>query len=281
MHNSSKSMGKGMTMTKTIVFIGGGQMAGALIKGLLQSGEYTAGNIEVVEPDAARRSSLETSFGVVTSDSAATVLSRTHVVVLAVKPQVMAEVLHEIKPLLTDQLVITIAAGLCLSFYTAILGEAVPVVRVMPNISALALEGASALARNSQVREEDLAFAAALFSAVGSTSIVEEKVMDAVTGLSGSGPAYVFTFIEALIDGGVKSGLSHEVATRLAVQTVLGAARLVQTTDEHPAVLRARVSSPGGTTIHGLHALEKGGFRGIVMDAVAAATERSAQLGTS
>ncbi len=270
-----------MAMTKTIVFIGGGQMAGALIKGLLKSGAYAADRIEVVEPDAARRSSLETSFQVATATSVATVLPRAQVVILAVKPQVMAEVLHELEPLLTDQLVVTIAAGLRLSFYTAILGESVPVVRVMPNITALALEGASALSRNTQVCEEDLAFAAALFGAVGSTSIVEEKVMDAVTGLSGSGPAYVFTFIEALIDGGVKSGLSHEVATRLAVQTVLGAARLVQTTGEHPAVLRARVSSPGGTTINGLHALEKGGFRSIVMDAVEAATKRSAELGIS
>lgn len=266
-------------MAKTIVFVGGGQMAEALLKGLLQSGEYTAEQFEVVEPSAARRTHLETAFHVSTTVSVSTAVPRAQVVILAVKPQIMADVLHDLKPVLTDQLVISIAAGLSLSFYAAILGKMVPVVRVMPNIPALVQEGASALARNDQVGKEDLAFAASLFGTVGSTSIVEEKQMDAVTGLSGSGPAYVFAFIEALIDGGIKSGFSHQAAAELAVQTVLGAARLVQATGEHPAVLRGRVCSPGGTAISGLHVLAKNGFHGIVMDAVEAAVQRSIQLG--
>lgn len=268
-------------MAKTIAFIGGGQMAEALIRGLLRSGGCPAELIGVVEPDPGRRSHLEVTYQVSTAESAGALLQGRQVLILAVKPQVMSDVLHSLKPQLGEQLVITVAAGLPLSFYAAILGDTVPVVRVMPNMPALVLEGASALCRNKQVSDHDLAYAADLFAAVGSTSIVEERLMDAVTGLSGSGPAYVFSFIEALIDGGVKAGLGHEVAGRLAVQTVLGAARLAQISEEHPATLRARVSSPGGTTISGLHVLEKAGFHGIVMSAVEAATRRSAELADS
>jgi pyrroline-5-carboxylate reductase len=153
------------------------------------------------------------------------------------------------------------------------------VVRVMPNTPALVLAGASALCGGTHATAADLDLARSLFDPVGKTWIVEEKLMDAVTGLSGSGPAYVLTFIEALADAGVKNGLSREVALGLAVQTVLGTARLIQETGEHPAVLRDKVTSPGGTTIAGLHALEAGGFRATVANGVEAATRRSVELG--
>jgi pyrroline-5-carboxylate reductase len=149
----------------------------------------------------------------------------------------------------------------------------------MPNTPALVLAGASALSKGSHATDDDLAFTRRIFDLVGTTCVVDEKLMDAVTGLSGSGPAYVFTFIEALSDAGVKNGLPRDAATRLAAQTVLGAARLIMETGEHPAVQKEKVTSPGGTTIAGLAALEREGFRGAVIAAVDAATARSAELG--
>ena len=174
----------------------------------------------------------------------------------------------------------TIAAGLPITFYQRYLGDQSSIIRVMPNMGALIQEGASALCRNQYVTDDDLSFAESLFSAVGSAVIVEEKLMDAVTGLSGSGPAYVFSFIEALIEGGVKTGLSRSVARELAVQTVFGAALCLKGSDIHPAVLRDQVTSPGGTTASGLYQLEAGGFKATVIEAVESACKRSRELGT-
>lgn len=265
-------------MAKTIAFVGGGQMAEALISGLLQAGTCIAEQISVLEPNPERRSYLETAYRVTTADSAPTILRRQQTIILAVKPQVMTTVLNEIRPCLDHHLVITIAAGLPLGFYEAALGPSQRLIRVMPNTPALVQEGASALCCNTQATSKDLEFARELFNAVGTTCVVEEGLMDAVTGLSGSGPAFVFSFIEALIDGGIKAGLSHHISRELAIQTVLGAARLAKESTEHPAVLRARVTSPAGTTINGQHVLENAGFRGIVMNAVEAAVKRSTEL---
>lgn len=181
--------------------------------------------------------------------------------------------------LTASHLLISIAAGITLAAIEAKVHTSVRVVRVMPNTPSLVGQGATAIALGKYASREDEAFALELFNAVGSAYAVEEKVLDAVTGLSGSGPAYVFLFIEALADGGVRAGLPRAVALALAVQTVKGAATMVQETGVHPGELKDRVTSPGGTTITGVHALERGGFRGTVMDAVMEASKRSAELG--
>ncbi len=269
-------------MSKTIGFIGGGQMAEALIRGLLQATVLNAGQIRVAEPVAQRRRFLEDTYAVTCAPGAQDMAKQCDIIVLAVKPQMMSTVLAELKPLLCEQVIITIAAGIPLSFYSDSLElPDLAVIRVMPNTPALVLEAATALCRNKNVSDNDLAFAERLFSAIGTTTIVEERLMDGVTALSGSGPAYVFSFIEALVDGGIKVGLGKEVAEALAVQTILGSVRLLQESKQHPAVLRAQVTSPGGTTISALHVLEKSGFNGIIMDAVEAACKRSHELGSS
>ena len=267
-------------MTRSIGFVGGGQMAEALIKGLIQAQTLTTEQIRVAEPVDQRRQYLASTYDLKTVPSLEGFIDEAEVVVLAVKPQVMSSVLTILKGCHNNQLIITIAAGLPISFYQDYLGERCSIIRVMPNMGALIQKGASALCRNQHVTDDDLGFAESLFSAIGSVVIVEEKLMDAVTGLSGSGPAYVFSFIEALIEGGVKIGLSHAFARELAVQTVLGAALCLKESDTHPAILRDQVTSPGGTTASGLYQLEAGGFKAIVIDAVESACNRSRELGT-
>ncbi|MCP4341049.1 MAG: pyrroline-5-carboxylate reductase, partial [Desulfobulbaceae bacterium] len=175
---------------------------------------------------------------------------------------------------------ISIAAGLPIAFYKEIIGKTeTKIIRVMPNTPALVLEGASALSRNSNVSNEELKAAEEIFLAVGEVVILDEVHLDAVTGLSGSGRAYVFSFVEALIDAGVKSGLTRVVSEKLALQTVLGSVKLLKESGEHPAALRGKVTSPGGTAITAIHVLEKVGFHGIIMDVVESAVIRSKQLG--
>jgi len=268
-------------MTKEIGFIGGGQMGEALVKGLLKAGLYQAHSLILAEPNALRRRYLETTYGIETCDTTFPVWQTCNTVLLAVKPQVMADVLISAKPYIQNtHLIITIAAGLPIALYERLLdNKMAKIIRVMPNTPALVLEGASALCCNAQVTDDELKKATAIFNAVGKSVVLDERYLDAVTGLSGSGPAYVFTFIEALIDAGLKTGLARDVAETLAVQTVLGSVKLMLENKEHPAVLRAKVTSPGGTTIAGLHVLEKNGFRGIIMDAVEAAANRATELG--
>jgi pyrroline-5-carboxylate reductase len=263
-----------------IGFIGGGQMSEALVRGLLKAARYQTFSFLVAEPNVERRRYLKMTYGIETSETALPVWQACSTVLLAVKPQMMADVLVSAKPSVQEtHLIITIAAGLPLSIYERILDKEVKIIRVMPNTLALVLEGASALCCNSNVTTEEMHKATAIFDAVGKTVVLDERYFDAVTGLSGSGPAYVFTFIEALIDAGLKTGLTRNVAEILAVQTVFGSVKLMLEAKDHPAVLRSRVTSPGGTTIAGLHVLEKSGFRGIVMNAVEAAARRSAELG--
>lgn len=268
-------------MTKEIGFIGGGQMGEALVKGLLKAGQYQADSIILAEPDAERRKYLEATHRIETCDTAIPVWQACSTVLLAVKPQIMAGVLASAKQYIQNtHLIITIAAGLPIATYERLLDNGTyKIIRVMPNTPALILEGASAICCNSNVTSDELQKAAAIFNAVGKSVILDERYFDAVTGLSGSGPAYVFTFVEALIDAGLKTGLTREVAETLAVQTVLGSVKLMLENKEHPAVLRSKVTSPGGTTIAGLHVLEKNGFRGIIMDAIEAATNRATELG--
>jgi pyrroline-5-carboxylate reductase len=270
-----------MLKDKTIGFIGGGNMAEALIKGLLAGGT-PAKNLVVAEPVAERRAFLGEHYGAKCTDDNSSLVAESDIIVLAIKPQVAAKVLQGIGTAAAEgKLFISIMAGVRIATIEAAFPGGVRVVRVMPNTPALVLEASSAIAAGTSATAEDLALARSIFELVGKAWLVEEKLMDAVTGLSGSGPAYVLTFIEALSDAGVKNGLPRDIATGLAAQTVYGTAKLLLQTHEHPATLRDKVTSPGGTTIAGLHALEREGFRGTLMNAVDAATARSRELGGS
>ncbi|MHB8989536.1 MAG: pyrroline-5-carboxylate reductase [Desulfobulbia bacterium] len=262
-------------------FVGGGLMAEALIKGITGAGLVKADQILVADPSSARRALLQKDYNVTAVSEATAVWAQCKVVVLAVKPQVVGAVLCESREAINaTHLLISIAAGIPLSVLEgAVAGRGCRVIRVMPNTPAIVLKGASALSPGQGVSPEDLAVATSIFDAVGVSFVLDESSLDAVTGLSGSGPAYVFTFIEALIDAGVKVGLARPVAQTLALQTVLGSVLLALDGTRHPAELRAMVTSPGGTTIAGLHELEKGAFRALVTNAVEAATNRSSELG--
>ena len=267
-------------MSQRVGFIGAGKMATALARGLVSAGFTTAEQIVAsdVYPAARQQFAQETKSRAVATN--AEVVSASQIVILAVKPQQMSGVLAELKGHVTAQhLVISIAAGVPLKTLVTGLGETVRLVRVMPNTPCLVGASASGFAVGGAATKEDAALVEQLLSAVGVAVSVDEKLLDAVTGLSGSGPAYVYQIIEALSDGGVRVGLPRDVATKLAAQTVFGAAKMVLETGEHPGALKDAVTSPGGTTIAGLHALERGGLRAALMNAVEAATNRSKELG--
>lgn len=260
-------------------FIGAGKMATALIRGILRTGVAEPPDLTACDPLASARSALAAETGINVFEFNSPVAERSDVLILAVKPQVMNEVLAELRPLLKPgHLVISIAAGVSIATIVQGLGPDRRVVRVMPNTPALLGEGMSAYALGPGVPHEDEAVTQEFLSTVGRAVRVPESLLDAVTGLSGSGPAFVYLVIEALSDGGVRMGLPRDVATMLAAQTVLGAAKMVLETGLHPGVLKDQVTSPGGTTIAGLHALERGGVRGALINAVRAATRRSAEL---
>jgi pyrroline-5-carboxylate reductase len=254
-------------------------MAEAIIKGLL-SGGVPAANIVVAEPVAKRREELSAGYDVGTTEDNREAAAFGEIVILAVKPQVCLEALRSLAgDLLEKKVFISIMAGIKTRTIESALPTNARVIRVMPNTPALVLEAASAVAPGSCATPDDVSLALCIFNLLGTACSVDEKLLDAVTGLSGSGPAYVYTFIEALSDAGVKNGLSREIATRLAAQTVFGSAKMVLETGLHPALLREKVTSPGGTTIAGLHVLEQQAFRGAVMTAVDSATSRSIELG--
>ena len=271
-----------MEIKRNIVFIGGGQMAEALINGMVTSGLAKGDQIAVVEPLAMRQEELKAQYGVQAYGHAAEAVSSGALILLAVKPQIVGPVLNELVAHLdSTHLLISIAAGVTLTFMEGIVrSSGARVIRVMPNTPALVLEGASALSPGLEVTQAELDLGLSIFEAVGKAVIMDEKYLDAVTGLSGSGPAYVFSFLEALIDAGVKVGLPRPDAATLVMQTILGSVKLAMESGEHPAQLRAMVTSPGGTTIAGLHEMERAGFQGIIMDAVEAATKRSQELGS-
>lgn len=264
-----------------IGFIGGGQMAEALLKGMLAAKLYSADDIYLVEPNSIRREHMESTYGLHCIDNHDDFWHHCDIVVLAVKPQVMGKVLATAQPFVTsNHIVISIAAGIPISFYESSLQSSdLKIVRVMPNTPALILEGTSAMCCNDNVTKKELRIAENILNAVGITVFLDEVYLDAATGLSGSGPAYVFSFIEALIDAGIKVGLTRHSAETMAVQTVLGATKLMQKEKKHPAVLRSMVTSPGGTSIAAHHFLVKQGFGGIIMDAVEIAVNRSKELG--
>jgi len=264
---------------KKLAILGSGNMGEALVKGLLRAGKLPPESLVCTDPRAERREELRQRYGVqVTADNRAAA-GGADLVVLAVKPQVMDALLDEIASAIdAKKLVISIAAGVPIAAIARKLGAGVRIVRTMPNTPALVGAGATALARGPHATEQDLEQALSLFEAVGVAVVVEEHHLDAVTGLSGSGPAFVFMAIEALADGGVKVGLARPVAMALAAQAVMGSAKLVLETGEHPGRLKDQVTSPGGTSIAGVHALEQHGFRAALIAAVEAATRRSKKL---
>jgi pyrroline-5-carboxylate reductase len=266
-------------LNKNIVLIGGGNMGTALLKGILKAKLTTAQKITVVDVHAGRREELHRVYKVHTTMDPVGPVSKAKVVILAVKPQTLVSVLDKIRPAVKpDLLVISIAAGVESTFIRDRLGQKNPVIRVMPNIAATVDAAASALSGSAPVTEEHFKVAEAIFGAVGEVVRVEEQHLDAVTGLSGSGPAYIYMVIEALCDGGVKMGLAREIAMKLATQTVLGAAKLVKETGQHPATLKDQVTTPGGTTISAIHELEERGLRAMLISAVVTATNRSNEL---
>jgi len=268
-----------MHSEKTVAFIGGGNMAEAILKGLLATGKDPH-ELLVSEPLAERRAYLEQAYGIRTGNDNCEAVSAAGTIVLAIKPQMAREVVAGFAPAYNDgKLLVSILAGTSTLLLQELLGGAARVVRVMPNTPALIGQGAAALCTGAYADEQDLVHAEKLFQAVGTTCRVREAEMDAVTAVSGSGPAYVFLLIEAMTEGGVREGLELEVARQLAVQTVAGAAGLVAATGEDPAELRRKVCSPGGTTLAAIEKLEAAGFAEILAGAVQRAAERSRELG--
>lgn len=268
-----------MSSPLAVGFLGAGQMATALAKGWLAAGLLDPARSLAADPHPPARLKFEVT-GVRTVASNAEVVAAADVLVLAVKPQTMAAVLGEIRPHLTkDKLVVSIAAGVTLKQLADEIGSETRLARVMPNTPCLLGASASGFAVSPAATKDDAELVATLFGAVGKAFALPEHLLDAVTGLSGSGPAFVYVMIEALADGGVRMGLPRDVALALAAQTVLGSARMVLETGQHPGALKDAVASPGGTTIAGLHALERGGLRGSLMDAVEAAAKRAEELG--
>lgn len=267
-----------MASKLTIGFLGAGKMATALAEGFIRAGLVTPK--EVIASDVSEAACAAfAKIGAKTTAFNPDVANSASVLILAVKPHQVGGVLGELRDHLTEKhLIISIAAGVTLAKLEAGV-EGARVIRVMPNTPALVGLSASAFALGKSAGPADAQLATRLFSSVGLAFQVNESLLDAVTGLSGSGPAYVYLFIEALSDGGVAAGLPRDIATKLAAQTVLGAAKMVLETGQHPGALKDMVTSPGGTTIEGVHELEKGKLRGTVMSAVRAASDKSKKLG--
>ena len=267
-------------LDKTIGFLGAGNMAEALIRGLIQGGVVGADKIIASGPRSERLEDLGTAYQIATTLDNGELASKAEILVLAVKPQILERVVREVAAALTPGvLVVSVAAGVDTQTIESHMPSGGRVVRAMPNMPASVRAGATAIARGRHATEADLAEARAIFDAVGITVTLDETHLDAVTGLSGSGPAYIFLIIEALADAGVKVGLSRRNAQRLAAQTVMGSAKLLLDTDEHPGKLKDMVTSPGGTAIAGLHTLEEGGLRTTLINAVETATKRARELG--
>lgn len=265
---------------KKVGFIGAGNMGEALIRGLVNANVVAPEAIWASDVRLERLKELDSQYGIQLAPDNVEAVRQADVVIMAVKPQIMAAVLREISPALTRRkLMISLAAGVSTARIRSTLGREVRLIRVMPNTPALVLEGVTAIAKAEGLEPDDLDVAGEIFSAVGRVVVLDEELLDAVTGLSGSGPAYVAVVIESLADGGVKMGLDRITAMTLATQTVLGAAKLLLETGMHPGALKDMVSSPGGTSIAGIAALEEGGIRTTFIKAVERATGRSRELG--
>ena len=268
-----------MVTDKKLGFIGAGNMGEALVKGLIATKAAAPGQILVSARRRERIEEMEKLYGV-RGGTNSEVARHGDVVVLAVKPQILDQVLREIGGDVSgEKLIVSVAAGVPNAAIERRLHPPVRIVRAMPNTPATVAAGATAMALGEHATDADLATAKTIFDSVGLTVVLEESQLDAVTGLSGSGPAYLFLIIEALADAGVKVGLSRRASMQLAAQTVLGSAKLLIESGQHPGMLKDGVTSPGGTAIAGLHTLEAGGLRNVLMNAVEAATRRSRELG--
>lgn len=270
-----------MLTEKKIGLIGGGNMAEALISGLVQSGAASPENIICSDIREEPLDDLHRKYGVAVTTSNIEVAKKSEIIIYATKPQILATVLKETASVLDkSKLIISIAAGVPLAAIQSGLKKELRLIRVMPNICAFVKESATAIAAGKYVEKGDIELAKAIFDSVGISVFIKENIlMDAFTGLSGSGPAYVFLIIDAMADAGVKMGLSRKDSLLLSTQTVMGSAKLLLESKEHPGQLKDRVTSPGGTSIAGIHTLEQGGLRTTIMDAVEAATNRSKELG--
>ncbi len=254
-------------------------MGQAVVRGLVASGWTNKHDIVATNPDKDKAKALAIELGIATDTDNALAAARADIILLGVKPQIIKSALKDLRGIIKpNQLVISIAAGISTRFIEYYLPD-VPVVRCMPNLAVTVGMGATAMSPGANVKQEHMDTARSIFEAVGTVELVGEGLMDAVTGLSGTGPMYVFHLIEALADAGVKCGLPRDISSRLAMQTVRGSARLAQTSELHPAALKDQVTSPGGTAIAALHVLRKQAFSAVLMDAVEAATRRSAELG--
>ncbi len=270
-----------MLQEKKIGFIGSGNMGEALISGLVLSKAAKPENIICSDIAQDLLDEIQTKYKISTTTDNIEVAEKSDIVIYATKPQILGSVLKETASALDQsKLIISIAAGVPLAAIAAGLQKELRLIRVMPNICAFVKESATAIAAGEFVLKDDVALARAIFDSVGKTVFIQENVlMDAFTGLSGSGPAYIFTIVDAMADGGVKMGLSRKDALFLSTQTVLGAAKLLMESKEHPGQLKDRVASPGGTAIAGIHTLEQGGLRTTMINAVESATKRSKELG--
>ena len=269
-----------MKKKKVIGFIGTGNMGEALIAGLLKAKFTTPEQIMAFDAEGARLRFIQKKYGVKKASDNHHLASQCDPLLLCVKPHSMKEVIEEMADSLdSSKLFISIAAGVPLYAIETYARKQLRLIRVMPNINVLVQEGASAIAPGNLATDDDVKLAKAVFDCVGRSILIHEPLMDAVTGLSGSGPAYVFLIIEALTDAGVHLGMTRAQAFALVTQTVMGSVKLLSQTGDHPALLREKVTSPGGTTAAGLYKLEEGGLRKILIDAVIAATQRSKELG--
>ena len=265
---------------KCLGFIGAGNMAEAIIHGIIQNQVVLPDRILASDSSSERREHISKTFSMESVKENRSLVDQSNVIFLAVKPQAVPQVLKDIGANMgPEKLLISIAAGVPIQTLSSGLPNGPRIVRTMPNTPMTVMEGAMAIASDSPALPEDLETVETLFRPLGSTVRIEEKLIDAVTGLSGSGPAYVFMILEALADGGVKMGLPRDVAETLAAQTLLGSAKLFLETRTNPGQLKCMVTSPGGTTIAGIHELEKGGIRASLMNAVESATKRSIELG--
>ncbi len=263
-----------------VAIIGAGHIGSALVRGFLDTGKCRRDNLKATITTDEKAARLRDELGVDVLIDNKEACSWARVVIFCVKPQVLGSVLEEVADTLTeDRLVVSVAAGITTRFIEEKLGKRLSVVRLMPNVAVLSKEGATGMCWGRFAKEKDVGYVKDLFSSVGLVMEVSEDLMDAVTGLSGTGPMYIFQVIEGLSDAGVKVGLSRDKAYSLAVQTVLGSALMARDLGRHPAHLKDLVTSPAGTAISALHLMERSGFRAILMDSVEEATRRSAELG--
>lgn len=262
-----------------LAVIGGGRMGEAIVGGLLAAGAFAPGEITVAEPNQARREYLSATHGVSCTPDAAEAVRSADAVIIAVKPQVIDEVVHGLAPDVRERLVISIAGGVTCARLESLLAPGTRVVRVMPNTPALVRQGMSIVSGGSEASDDDVAAVAAMFGAIGEVVALPESLQDACTAISGCGPAYVALIVDALARAGVREGLARDVAQRLALQTFKGTVALIEETGQHPGAVIDAVSSPGGSTIEAIYELEASGVRAAFADAVRAAVERSRELG--